>query len=82
MTPAFYVGAIGSRRNSAARRERLQLFGVTGSALDALRAPVGLFLGRSTPPEIALSIVVDLTARRNRVPMGRLVDVEAGKAIA
>ncbi|CAD6543959.1 Molybdenum cofactor insertion chaperone PaoD [Paraburkholderia hiiakae] len=81
MTPAFFVGAIGSRRNSAARRERLQLFGVTGSALDALRAPVGIFLGGSTPPEIALSIVADLTARRNRVPVGGLLDVEAGKAI-
>ncbi len=82
MTPAFYVGAIGSRRNSAARRERLQLFGVTDAALDALRAPVGLYLGGSTPPEIALSIVADLTARRYRVPVDRLADVEAGKAIA
>ncbi|MBN3813170.1 XdhC family protein [Paraburkholderia sp. Ac-20347] len=82
MTPAFYVGAIGSRRNSAARRERLQLFGVTQAALDTLHAPVGLYLGGSTPPEIALSIVADLTARRHRVPVDRLADVEAGKALA
>uniref|UniRef100_UPI00197FA376 XdhC family protein n=1 Tax=Burkholderia sp. Ac-20379 TaxID=2703900 RepID=UPI00197FA376 len=79
-TPAFYVGAIGSRRNSDARRERLKLFDLDDAQLARLHAPVGLHLGGSTPPEIAVSIVADLTARRHRVPVAGLRDVEAGKA--
>jgi xanthine dehydrogenase accessory factor len=43
-------------------------------------APIGLYLGGSTPPEIAVSIVAELTARRHRVPVTGLRDVEAGKA--
>ncbi|WP_186147255.1 XdhC family protein [Burkholderia gladioli] len=43
-------------------------------------APIGLYLGGGTPPEIAVSIVADLTARRHRVPVAGLRDIEAGKA--
>ncbi|PLZ02957.1 hypothetical protein CY652_08570 [Burkholderia sp. WAC0059] len=79
-TPAFYVGAIGSRRNNAARRERLKLFGVTDAELAALHGPVGLYIGSRTPPEIALSILAELTARKNNVEVVRAVNVEAAKA--
>jgi xanthine dehydrogenase accessory factor len=63
-TPAFYVGAIGSRKNNAARRERLKGFGLSDAELARLRGPVGLNLGALTPPEIALSVVAELTALR------------------
>lgn len=62
-TPAFYVGALGSRRNNDARRERLQQFDVSAAEVARLRGPVGLNLGGLTPPEIALSIVAEMTVR-------------------
>jgi xanthine dehydrogenase accessory factor len=64
-TPAFYVGALGSRRNNDARRARLhEHFGLSSDELARLRGPVGLNLGALTPPEIALAIVAEMTARR------------------
>ena len=62
---AFYIGAVGSRATSAARRERLRLFDLDDAQIARLHAPAGLPLGSRTPPEIALAIVADLTARRN-----------------
>lgn len=79
MSPAFYVGAIGSRCISASRRERLQLFGVSAAALARLHASFGIYLGGSTPPEIAVSTIAELTACRHCVPVSTLADVEAGK---
>ncbi len=74
-TPAFYVGALGSRRNNDARRLRLQQFEVSPAEAAALRGPVGLNLGSRTPPEIALAIVAEMTAVRRGVPLdGRLAD--------
>lgn len=62
---AFYVGAIGSRVNQARRRERLaEHFGLTDAQLDRLHGPVGLRNGARTPPEIAVSILAELTATR------------------
>ena len=66
-TEAFYVGAIGSRANSECRRERLKLFDLTDTELDRLHGPVGLSMGSRTPPEIALAVMADITARRNGV---------------
>ena len=63
-TPAFYVGALGSRRNNDARRARLLDFDVSAAEVQALRGPVGLNLGGRTPPEIAVSIVAEMTAVR------------------
>jgi xanthine dehydrogenase accessory factor len=63
-TPAFYVGALGSRHNNARRRERLLQFDVTEEEAARMRGPVGLRIGGLTPPEIALSIMAELTALR------------------
>jgi xanthine dehydrogenase accessory factor len=64
---AFYVGALGSKRNSDARRERLQGLGVAAQQLQRLHAPVGLPIGSHTPAEIAISILAEITATRNSV---------------
>jgi xanthine dehydrogenase accessory factor len=74
-TPAFYVGALGSRRNNDARRARLLDFDVSAVELAKLHGPVGLNLGGKTAPEIALSIVAEMTAvRRGAAQDGRLAD--------
>lgn len=57
---AFYVGAMGSARSTAARRERLALFELAPEAIARLRGPAGLDLGSRTPPEIAVSIAAEL----------------------
>ncbi|MFO7594160.1 MAG: XdhC family protein [Pseudomonadota bacterium] len=64
---AFYVGAIGSVRNCEARRKRLLQMGLTTKQVNRLRAPVGLAIGSHTPAEIAVSILAEVTARRNAV---------------
>ena len=68
-TPAFYVGALGSRRNNDARRERLLQFEVSRDESARLHGPVGLRLGGLTPPEIALAIVAEMTAVRRGVDL-------------
>lgn len=60
-TEAFYIGAMGSRKTSESRRARLRELGLDERALARLRAPVGLPIGSKTPPEIAVSIVAELT---------------------
>ena len=67
-SPAFYVGAIGSRANNAKRRERLLQFDVSAEQLARLHAPIGLYIGSKTPAEIAISILAELTAVKNGVP--------------
>jgi len=67
-SPAFYVGAIGSRRNNDARRQRLaEHFDLTAEELAALRGPVGVYIGSKTPPEIAVSILAEVVAVKNGV---------------
>jgi xanthine dehydrogenase accessory factor len=62
---AFYIGAIGSLRNCAARRQRLQQLGISATQLARLHAPVGMSIGSHTPAEIAVSILADITRERN-----------------
>jgi xanthine dehydrogenase accessory factor len=64
---AFYVGAIGSKKNNDARRERLREFDVSDEEIGRLRGPVGLYLGSKTPPEIAVAILAEMTAVRHGV---------------
>jgi xanthine dehydrogenase accessory factor len=63
---AFYVGALGSRANNAKRRDRLrEHFDLTESELARLHGPVGLPIGSRTPPEIAVSILAEITGVKN-----------------
>jgi xanthine dehydrogenase accessory factor len=67
-TDAFYVGAIGSRRNNDARRQRLaEHFDLAPVALARLRGPVGVYIGSKTPAEIAVSILAEVVAAKNGV---------------
>ena len=64
---AFYVGAIGSKKNNDARRERLREFDLSADEIARLRGPVGLYIGSKTPPEIAVAILAEMTAVRHGV---------------
>ena len=65
-SPAFYIGALGSRVTHAKRRQRLQDDGVSVEALARLHAPIGLDLGGRTPEEIALAIMAEIVQARNK----------------
>jgi xanthine dehydrogenase accessory factor len=64
---AFYVGALGSRNTQAKRRQRLLEDGLSPEAINRLHGPIGLELNASTPEEIALSIMAQIVAERNKV---------------
>jgi xanthine dehydrogenase accessory factor len=66
-SPAFYIGALGSRGNTARRIERLKLFDLSDAQIARLHGPIGLDLGGRTPAEIAVSIVAEIIAVRNGV---------------
>ena len=68
-SPAFYIGALGSRSNTAARKERLALFDLTAAEIDRLHGPIGLDIGSRTPAEIAVSILAEVIAVRNGVAL-------------
>jgi xanthine dehydrogenase accessory factor len=69
---AAYVGAMGSRRAQAQRRERLLAAGIEEELLERIAAPIGLDLGAVSPEETALSIMAEVVAVRNGRPGGRL----------
>jgi xanthine dehydrogenase accessory factor len=71
-TDAFYVGALGSRRNQERRRERLLEAGVDESALERISGPAGLDIGAHSPAETALSILAEIMAIRAGRDGGRL----------
>ena len=79
-TDAFYVGAIGSRRNAQARRERMiEHFDQTPESLVRLRGPIGLYIGSKTPPEIAVSVMAEILAVKNGVALPREMEVAQAK---
>ncbi|WP_017903966.1 XdhC family protein [Pseudomonas asplenii] len=79
-SPAFYIGAIGSRRNSQARRERLiEHFGETESSLARLHGPIGLYIGSKTPAEIAVSVMAEILAAKNGIVLPDTVTVARAK---
>jgi xanthine dehydrogenase accessory factor len=69
---APYVGAMGSRRAQAQRRERLLAAGLEEELLDRVASPIGLDLGALTPEETALSIMAEVVAVRHGRDGGRL----------
>lgn len=58
----FYVGALGSRKTHAARRQRLAAAGLAPETLDRIRAPIGLAIGAASPAEIAVAILAEIVA--------------------
>jgi xanthine dehydrogenase accessory factor len=70
-SPAFYVGALGSRRNTAMRKARLrEHFDLSEAEVGRLHGPVGLYIGSRTPAEIAVSILAEITAVKHGVSAG------------
>ncbi len=79
-TEAFYVGAIGSRRNNEARRQRLvEHFEQTDTSLARLRGPIGIYIGSKTPPEIAVSVMAEILAVKNGIVLPREMAVAHAK---
>ena len=79
-TEAFYVGAIGSRRNHEARHQRmLDHFEMTPAQLARLRGPIGIYIGSKTPAEIAVSVMAEVLAVKNNVTLPRDMDVGHAK---
>ncbi len=66
-SPAFYVGALGSKANNDKRRKRLADFDLSAAEIGRLHGPVGLKIGSRTPPEIAVAILAEMTAVRRGV---------------
>ncbi|MEP6656222.1 MAG: XdhC family protein, partial [Betaproteobacteria bacterium] len=78
-SPAFYVGALGSRANNARRRERLKEFELSDTQIARLHGPIGLYIGSRTPPEIAVSILAEITAVKNGVALPDAATVATAK---
>lgn len=76
-SPAFYIGALGSRRTHAARLKRLRELGHGDAALARIRGPVGLPIEAVTAPEIALAILAEIVAVRRGAPLVKPAPAEA-----
>src|SRR6185369_5637374 len=78
-SPAFYVGALGSRANNAKRRVRLLDLDVSEEQIARLHGPIGLYIGSRTPPEIAVSILAEVTAVKNGVALPEMAQIAVAK---
>ena len=70
-SPAYYIAALGSRKNHGLRRQRLAARGFTEADLDRIHGPAGLAIGAEGPAEIALSIAAEMTAAWHKAPLAR-----------
>jgi len=70
-SPAFYIGALGSRRTHAKRVARLSELGHDAGAIARIHAPVGLDIAAVTAPEIALSVMAEIVAARRGAALGQ-----------
>jgi xanthine dehydrogenase accessory factor len=73
-SPAFYVGALGSKKNNDTRRKRLADFDLAAAEIARLRGPVGLKIGSKTPPEIAVAILAEMIAVRRGVQIPETIE--------
>ena len=64
----FYIGALGSRKTHGRRLERMKALGIGDNSLSRIHAPIGLNIGAISPPEIAVSIMGEITARLRLPP--------------
>jgi xanthine dehydrogenase accessory factor len=79
-TDAFYIGAIGSRRNNEARHQRMaEHFELSELTLARLRGPIGIYIGSKTPSEIAVSVMAEVLAVKNGVELPRDMAVAQAK---
>lgn len=79
-TDAFYIGAIGSRRNNETRHQRMvEHFSLDPASLARLRGPIGIYIGSKTPPEIAVSVMAEVLAVKNGVVLPRDMEVARAK---
>ena len=78
-SPAFYVGALGSRANNTKRRERLKGLDVSDAEIARLHGPIGIYIGSRTPPEIAVSILAEITAVKNGVALPDIATIAVAK---
>ena len=79
-TEAFYVGAIGSRRNTELRRMRMiEHFDQSEESLENLRGPIGIYIGSKTPSEIAISIMAEVIAIKNNIPLPNKCSITSAK---
>jgi xanthine dehydrogenase accessory factor len=65
-TPAGYIGAMGAKRTTESRNERLRAEGVTDEQLARIHAPIGLRIGSRTPEEVAVAVAAEIVATRRK----------------
>lgn len=75
-TPAFYFGALGSRRTHGVRKGLLERRGCSKRFIEAIRSPIGLPVGGKSPPEIAVAIVAEILAALPVQPLSRVSRAE------
>jgi xanthine dehydrogenase accessory factor len=79
-TNAFYVGAIGSRRNNQSRKLRMiEYFDHTEESLAKLKGPIGIYIASKTPAEIAVSVMAEIIAVKNGVELSEKMSVGIAK---
>jgi len=68
-TPAGYIGAMGAKRTTEARNERLRAEGITEEQLARIHAPIGLRIGSRTPEEVAVAVAAEIVATRRKAAL-------------